>query len=31
LDGVIVGTVEAEPRLRIRHHGVLVADIPTNR
>jgi phosphoribosylformylglycinamidine synthase len=28
LDGVIVGTVEAEPRLRIRHHGVLVADIP---
>ncbi|MGP8271593.1 MAG: phosphoribosylformylglycinamidine synthase subunit PurL [Terracidiphilus sp.] len=28
LDGVIVGTVEAEPRLRIRHHGELVADIP---
>ena len=28
LDGVIVGTVETEPRLRIRHHGVLVADIP---
>ena len=28
LDGVIVGTVEPEPRLRIRHHGVLVADIP---
>ena len=28
LDGVIVGTVESEPRLRIRHHGVLVADIP---
>jgi phosphoribosylformylglycinamidine synthase len=28
LDGVIVGTVEAESRLRIRHHGVLVADIP---
>jgi phosphoribosylformylglycinamidine synthase len=28
LDGVIVGTVQAEPRLRIRHHGVLVADIP---
>ena len=28
LDGVIVGTVENEPRLRIRHHGVLVADIP---
>ncbi|MGO9438697.1 MAG: phosphoribosylformylglycinamidine synthase subunit PurL [Terracidiphilus sp.] len=28
LDGVIVGTVEPEPRLRIRHHGELVADIP---
>jgi phosphoribosylformylglycinamidine synthase len=28
LDGVIVGTVRPEPRLRIRHHGVLVADIP---
>jgi len=28
LDGVIVGTVQDEPRLRIRHHGVLVADIP---
>jgi phosphoribosylformylglycinamidine synthase len=28
LDGVIVGTVKPEPRLRIRHHGVLVADIP---
>jgi len=28
LDGVIVGTVQNEPRLRIRHHGVLVADIP---
>jgi phosphoribosylformylglycinamidine synthase len=28
LDGVIVGTVQPEPRLRIRHHGVLVADIP---
>jgi phosphoribosylformylglycinamidine synthase len=28
LDGVIVGTVEDDPRLRIRHHGVLVADIP---
>jgi phosphoribosylformylglycinamidine synthase len=28
LDGVIVGTVENEARLRIRHHGVLVADIP---
>ncbi len=28
LDAVIVGTVEPEPRLRIRHHGELVADIP---
>src|ERR1700729_1787775 len=28
LDAVIVGTVEPEPRLRIRHHGDLVADIP---
>jgi phosphoribosylformylglycinamidine synthase len=28
LDGVIVGTVKPESRLRIRHHGVLVADIP---
>jgi phosphoribosylformylglycinamidine synthase len=28
LDGVIVGTVQSESRLRIRHHGVLVADIP---
>ena len=28
LDGVIVGMVEPEPRLRIRHHGELVADIP---
>ncbi len=28
LDAVVVGTVEPEPRLRIRHHGVLVADIP---
>jgi phosphoribosylformylglycinamidine synthase len=28
LDGVIVGTVKPEPRLRIRHHGALVADIP---
>ncbi|MGH9598789.1 MAG: phosphoribosylformylglycinamidine synthase subunit PurL, partial [Terracidiphilus sp.] len=28
LDATIVGTVEPEPRLRIRHHGVLVADIP---
>jgi phosphoribosylformylglycinamidine synthase subunit PurL len=28
LDAVIVGTVKPEPRLRIRHHGVLMADIP---
>ena len=28
LDAVIVGVVKPEPRLRIRHHGVLVADIP---
>jgi phosphoribosylformylglycinamidine synthase len=28
LDAVIVGTVEPEPRLCIRHHGILVADIP---
>ena len=28
LDAVIVGTVQPEPRLRIRHHGVRVADIP---
>ncbi len=28
LDAVIVGTVEPEPRLRIHHHGELVADIP---
>ncbi len=28
LDGVIVGEVIGEPRLRILHHGVLVADIP---
>ncbi len=28
LDAVIVGTVIPEPRLRIRHHGALVADIP---
>ena len=28
LDAVIVGTVRPEPRLRIRHHGELVADIP---
>jgi len=28
LDGVIVGEVIDEPRLRILHHGVLVADIP---
>jgi phosphoribosylformylglycinamidine synthase len=28
LDATIVGAVKPEPRLRIRHHGVLVADIP---
>ena len=28
LDAVIIGAVEPEPRLRIRHHGELVADIP---
>jgi phosphoribosylformylglycinamidine synthase len=28
LDAVIVGTVEPAPRLRIRHHGELVTDIP---
>jgi phosphoribosylformylglycinamidine synthase len=28
LDAVIVGTVKPEPRLRIRHHGELMADIP---
>ncbi len=28
LDAVTVGAVIAEPRLRILHHGVLVADIP---
>jgi phosphoribosylformylglycinamidine synthase II len=28
LDAVIVGIVKPESRLRIRHHGVLVADIP---
>jgi phosphoribosylformylglycinamidine synthase subunit PurL len=28
LDAVICGTVKPESRLRIRHHGVLVADIP---
>ncbi len=28
LDAVIVGNVQPEPRLRIRHHGKLVADIP---
>ncbi len=28
LDAVICGTVKDEPRLRIRHHGELVADIP---
>ena len=28
LDAVIVGTVVEEPRLRITHHGELIADIP---
>jgi phosphoribosylformylglycinamidine synthase subunit PurL len=28
LDAVIVGTVRPEPRLRIHHHGEVVADIP---
>ena len=28
LDAVIVGSVKPEARLRIRHHGTLVADIP---
>ncbi len=28
LDAVIVGTVQPQPRLRIRHHGEIVADIP---
>ena len=28
LDAVVVGTVKPESRLRIRHHGELVADIP---
>ncbi len=28
LDAVIVGAVQPSPRLRIRHHGELVADIP---
>ena len=28
LDAVIIGGVQPEPRLRIRHHGELVADIP---
>jgi len=28
LDAVIIGNVQPEPRLRIRHHGDLVADIP---
>ncbi len=28
LDAVIIGTVQPEPRLRIHHHGELVADIP---
>jgi phosphoribosylformylglycinamidine synthase II len=28
LEGVIVGTVIADPRLRVLHHGELMADIP---
>jgi phosphoribosylformylglycinamidine synthase len=28
LDAQIIGTVQPQPRLRIRHHGQLVADIP---
>jgi phosphoribosylformylglycinamidine synthase len=28
LDAVIIGTVQPDPRLRIRHHGQIVADIP---
>src|ERR1700761_3719568 len=28
LDAVMIGTVQPESRLRIRHHGELVADIP---
>jgi phosphoribosylformylglycinamidine synthase II len=28
LDAVIIGTVQPEPRLRIRHRSLLVADIP---
>ncbi len=28
LDAVTVGRVIAEPRMRVRHHGVLMADIP---
>jgi phosphoribosylformylglycinamidine synthase II len=28
LDAVVVGTVVADPRLRITHHGELIADIP---
>jgi phosphoribosylformylglycinamidine synthase len=28
LDAVIIGTVVEEPRLRITHHGELIADIP---
>ena len=31
LDAVVVGKVIAEPRLRILHHGELVADIPNRR
>ena len=28
LDAVTVGRLIAEPRMRVRHHGVLMADIP---
>ncbi len=28
LDAVVAGEVTAEPRMRVRHHGVLIADIP---
>jgi len=28
LDAVIIGTVQPEPRLRIRHHSQFVADVP---
>jgi phosphoribosylformylglycinamidine synthase II len=28
LDAVVAGEVTAEPRMRVRHHGALIADIP---